>query len=259
MRPDVDLAANPLLFYKGLPFSASLLLILGVHEFGHYFAARSWNVKATLPYFIPEPFLMFIGTFGAVIKIKSPIPNRKALVDIGAAGPLVGFVAAIIVSVIGLSMSETVFATEAVERPSIELGDSLIFLLLSKIVVGELASDAQLYLHPVAFAGWIGLFVTALNLLPIGQLDGGHITYSLFGRWHRLISKLAIVGLVVLGFVSGWYGWFLWAFMSLFVFGRRHPPPYDSYIVLDNRRRALGYLSMGIFVVCFMPAPISIA
>ena len=247
----VNLLSHPELLYKGIPFSATLLLILSVHECAHYLSARQWGVQATLPYFIPMP--TFIGTMGAFIKIRSPIPNRKALVDVGASGPLAGFVVAVVVSLIGLARSEVIRMPEAMEGGTLFLGNSLLFSFLSSTVIGQIPEGYDVMLNPVAFAGWIGLFVTAINLLPIGQLDGGHVIYALFGPRHRLIGKVAVVALLPMGIF--WPGWFVWAFLLFMVLGMKHPPPYDMYQPLDPRRRLVGYVAIGVFLVSFTPVP----
>jgi len=181
-----DLFGNSLSILKGLPFCAALLLILGTHEFGHYIASRLHKVVSTLPYFIPAPPVPpMIGTFGAVIRMKTPITTKNALVDIGASGPLVGFVFAVIVMVIGIHFSTI---APVVHNGSVAFGEPIIERLLVYLMMGEIPHGYELVMHPVAFAGWIGFFVTALNLLPIGQLDGGHIMYAIFGPDHRKVS-----------------------------------------------------------------------
>ncbi|OPX32438.1 MAG: hypothetical protein B1H40_02535 [Candidatus Latescibacteria bacterium 4484_181] len=247
---DVDLAAHPFQIYRGFSFSLPLLVILGVHEMGHYLASCRWGVKATLPYFIPAPSL--IGTFGAVIKMKSPMPNKRALVDIGAAGPIAGFVVAVIVSIIGLKMSEAVSVSEA--KAGISLGEPLMFSIIYRVTMGQLPSGYHVVLHPIAFAGWLGFFVTALNLLPIGQLDGGHITYALFGRRHTLIARCTLLLLLVLGITSRWPGWFLFAVLAMLL-GMKHPPPIDPYTPLDEKGRKIGWFALLLFVLSFTPVP----
>jgi len=256
MNQGVNPLATPFQLYRGLPFSITLLLILGVHEFGHYFASRRWNVQATLPYFIPMPFFL-IGTMGAVIRIRSPIPNRKALFDIGVAGPLAGLVLAVPALIYGLSLS-SVEPVEGLSGLMLTEGNSLLYLLLKRIVVGGIPPGHDVMLHPIAFAAWIGMFVTALNLLPIGQLDGGHIVYALFGGWHSVIASGAMLALIPLGFFTKWYGWLFLFVMILLVLGRRHPPPYDPYTELDPRRRTLGWIMILIFVLCFIPVPLTV-
>ena len=249
---EIDMS-SPLLpqAYKGLPFSLTLLLILLCHEFGHYFMAKKHGVEATLPYFIPAPSI--IGTFGAVIKMKSPLYSKRSLLDVGAAGPLAGVAIAIPAILIGLRLSE--IRLVAGMKGGIGLGSSLLFELLSRIAVGVVPDNYDIVLHPIAFAGWIGLVVTMLNLLPIGQLDGGHIAYALFGRqWHRLLSYLVLPVLFVLG-VKGWEGWLIWCVLSLFVMGTKHPPTLDDHLPLDKNRQLIGGLALVIFILTFTPVP----
>ncbi len=240
---------------KGLPFSLTLLSILGIHEFGHYFAARYWKINVTLPYFIPAPFIP-IGTFGAVIKMKSSIPNRRALIDVGAMGPIAGFVVAIAASIIGLSMSEVGSLQAAEEAGGLILGESLIFKFLGYAVLGNLPDNAVINLHPVAFAGWLGLFVTALNLIPFGQLDGGHILFALSPRFHELLRRIRIPLLLLMGF-SFWEGWFLWAVIMLFIGG---PHPYPDFMdsEIGSFRKLLAFAAIAIFILCVMPAPVKV-
>lgn len=247
----VNLFAEPLRILEGLPFAGTLMTILLCHEFGHYIASHRHHTKATLPYFIPAP--SFIGTFGAFIKMKSPIVTRRALIDIGASGPIVGFFVSLVASVVGLSLS-TVIPTQGLQE-TIKLGDSLIFKAISYIVVGSLPEGFDILLHPVAFAGWIGLFVTSLNLLPIGQLDGGHILYALYGDRHRVISIILIILLVVAGIVY-WEGWLLWAIMMVLL-GIKHPPVLFWEPYLDSKRRFIGGFSAVIFILTFIPSPFS--
>lgn len=237
--------------YRGLPFSITLLTILLFHEFGHYFMARKHHVEATLPYFIPAPSI--IGTFGAVIKMKSPLYSKKSLLDIGAAGPLAGVVVAIPAAIIGLRLSEI--------RPlsglqgGISLGSSLLFSLLSRVAIGAVPDQYDIVLHPVAFAGWIGLLVTMLNLLPVGQLDGGHVAYALLGKqWHRRAGFAVLPLLFLLG-LRAWQGWLIWCILLLFVMGTRHPPTMDDIYPLDRRRKIIGWIALGLFVLTFTPAP----
>ena len=240
-------------FYIGLPFSLTLLFILLVHEFSHYFMSRRHHVSASLPYFIPAPSI--IGTFGAIIKMKPPIPDRRALIDIGASGPIGGFIIAVIATIIGLSMSDVIPVDEVHQMPEgLALGSSLLFSFLTKITLNIDPEKYEVLLHPVAFAGWIGLLVTALNLLPIGQLDGGHIIYALFGDKHEMISKLTIPALVIMGLFS-WTGWLIWAGLMIII-GYRHPPVVYPMIGLDKNRKIVGWISLVIFILTFMPMPI---
>jgi membrane-associated protease RseP (regulator of RpoE activity) len=233
----------------GIPFSFTLMGILLTHEMGHYLLSRYHRVGATLPYFIPSPSPL-IGTFGAFIRMTQPILNKRALLDIGAAGPIAGFVVAIVAVAVGLTLSEVV-ETEGME--GIQLGAPLIFEWLSDLIVGDPGEGRDILLHPVAYAGWIGLFVTALNLIPIGQLDGGHVVYAVFGRYHRLISLGMIPTLLSFGYFF-WGGWYVWAVLPL-IFGLNHPPTVDSHIPLDLRRRQIGWTCLVMFVLCFTPEP----
>jgi membrane-associated protease RseP (regulator of RpoE activity) len=241
---------QPEKIYLGLPFSLTLLLILLTHEMSHYVASRLHHVSATLPYFIPAPSI--IGTFGAVIKMKPPIPDRRSLIDIGASGPIGGFIVAIIATIVGLSMSEVRPAGEL--EDGLFFGSSLLFTFISTIVINVDPEKFAIILHPVAFAGWIGLLVTSLNLLPIGQLDGGHIAYALFGEKHALISKGMIPVLVLLGIIF-WPGWIVWAALMFFL-GYRHPPVVYPHIQLDRKRKLVGWISLLIFILTFTPMPV---
>lgn len=240
--------------YQGLPFSITLLTILLFHEFGHYFMARKHHVEATLPYFIPAPSI--IGTFGAVIKMRSPLYSKKSLLDIGATGPLAGVVVAIPAVIIGLQRSE-IRPVSGIES-GIGLGESLLFSFLSRISIGTVPEGYDIILHPVAFAGWIGLLVTMLNLLPVGQLDGGHVAYAVLGReWHRRAVYVVLPVLFILG-IQAWQGWLIWCLLLLFVMGTKHPPTMDDHRPLDPRRKLIGWIALILFVLTFTPAPFSI-
>lgn len=236
--------------YRGLPFSLTLLLILLTHELSHYFTSRRHRVSATLPYFIPAPSI--IGTFGAIIKMKPPIPDKRSLIDIGASGPIGGFIIAIIACIVGLSYSEVRVSGEI--QDGLAFGSSIVFSFLSKIVLNIDPEKYDVILHPVAFAGWIGLLVTSLNLLPIGQLDGGHIIYALFGDKHEWISKGSIPILILMGIIY-WPGWIVWAVLMLII-GYRHPPVVYPHIQLDTKRRYIGWLAFIIFILTFTPMPV---
>jgi len=249
LQAGVNILREPGKFYEGLPFALTLMSILLAHELSHYIASRKHNIQATLPYFIPAPTL--IGTFGAFIKMKSPVTTRKALLDIGISGPLAGFVISFIVTIMGLSLSKVVPVQETKE--ALSLGDSLLFSTLSQLILDYRPGVQDVLLHPVAFAGWIGFFVTSLNLLPIGQLDGGHVAYALFGERHAYLSKLLIPILFLLG-IFLWEGWAFWAIVLL-ILGLKHPPIYHSEIPLDGKRRFLGWLGFFIFLITFIPEP----
>lgn len=247
----VDLLAEPTRVWEGLPFSIALMSILLVHEFGHYTLARYHGVDASLPYFLPAP-PVFIGTFGAFIRMRSLPPGRPALFDVGASGPWAGFVAAVIALVVGLHLSEVraVPMTEGV----MWLGDSLLTSGLTWWVFGSLPEGMTVYFHPIAFAGWVGFLVTVLNLLPMGQLDGGHVAYAMFGRRHAWVARVTIGVLVILGYFQ-WPGWFVWAMFPLLI-GLDHPPTVEDWVPVRGWRRLGGWLTLGMFVLIFMPNPI---
>ena len=254
LQKGVNPFQEPFRLIEGIPFSLTLLTILLTHEFGHFFASRRHGVKASFPYFIPAPPPFLVGTFGAVIKTRSPIMDKRALLDIGAIGPLSGFLTSIIMTVIGLNFSTIITIPE--EKEVLGLGSSLIFSILSYFVIGPVPEGQDILLHPIAFAGWIGFFITSLNLLPIGQLDGGHIIYAVFGKWHRLIS-ITMIGILVIFGIFTWQGWLLWA-MLVTLLGIKHPPLMDGQIALDRRRKIIGWLSLAVFVLTFIPLPIAI-
>jgi membrane-associated protease RseP (regulator of RpoE activity) len=271
---------------SALAFSGALLFILGSHEMGHYFYGRKYGVDITPPYFIPAPPIISpIGTFGAFIKIKSPISTRKALFDIGIAGPLAGILASVPVLIIGIKLSTIVDIAGSAGEQGLTLGSPLIFSFFSGIFIGKIPEGKDLFLHPVAFAGWVGLFVTALNLIPSGQLDGGHIVYSLFSKkTHRIVSVAMIALLVIFGIgteplfllsqrltgtgagellsrlpeFEGWPGWILWAVLLTFM-GTKHPPTIHDEGELDTGRKLLGFIALLIFIGCISPVPMKLA
>lgn len=238
---------------NGPYYSMAIMTILLSHEMGHFVMCRKYGVEATAPFFIPVPFPPF-GTFGALIKMRGHIPSKKALFDIGAAGPLAGLVFAIPAVIIGLSLSEVHAVPTTEDTHYMGLGEPLLFTFLANAVVGNVPEGFDIYLHPIAFAGWAGLFVTALNLLPIGQLDGGHIIYALLGRKSQLVYKTGIFAFCCIA-VFYYPGWLLFA-MLLLVFGFRHPAPLDEFTGLDSRRKLIGVALLIIFAVCFTPAPL---
>jgi membrane-associated protease RseP (regulator of RpoE activity) len=244
----INVFQNPSGLARGIPFSFTLMAILLTHEMGHYLTSRYHGVGATLPYFIPAPSI--IGTFGAFIRMTSPILNKRALLDIGASGPIAGFVVAIGAVAIGLHYS-TVVETPTLE--GMKLGSPLIFSFISELMIGPVPQGFDVLLHPIAFAGWIGMFVTALNLIPSGQLDGGHVVYAVLGTRHRIIS-LAMIPILILMGMYGWPGWYLWAFLPL-IFGINHPPVLDSESPLDFTRQIIGWISLAIFILTFTPTP----
>lgn len=258
-RPPEDLWWPLFHFWEGWPFALSLLSILLTHELGHYFASRHHRVPASLPYFVPLPLPEFLGnilgTMGAVIVMKGRIRNRREMLDIGAAGPLVGLAVAIPVLLLGLSLSH-IEPLPVNEAYSME-GNSLLYLLLKYAIFGRWlpGNGVDVFIHPVAFAGWAGLLVTSLNLIPSGQLDGGHVLYSLLGERARLLSWPIIMVLATLGLLV-WPGWFLWAGL-VFLFGQRHPGPLDRITQLDTKRKLIALVVLAVFVLTFTPVPLT--
>jgi len=240
-----ELWHHPAALLAGLPFSLTLLAILTAHELGHYLAALRHGVNASLPYFMPSPVL---GTFGAFIRVRSPICSKRALFDIGVAGPLAGFVFLLPALSIGLAFSKVI--PGIANQGSLQFGIPSLEWLLGKLIFpGVAASD--IYLHPAARAAWVGMLATALNLLPIGQLDGGHIVYAFFPRRHGVIS--VVLSLLLLPLGKFWFGWLLWG-LALLIFGRRHPMVYDSS-ELDGGRRKLALVALVVFLLCFTFVP----
>jgi membrane-associated protease RseP (regulator of RpoE activity) len=242
-------------FLSGLPFSTTLMMILLCHELGHYALAIHHRVPTTLPYFIPGPPLL-VGTFGAFIRMYGLPRTRQALFDVGAAGPWAGLVVSIPAVVLGLAWSE-VQPLDSIHDGGLALGNSILFSTLSQLVLGVHPESATILLHPVALAGWFGIFVTFLNLLPVGQLDGGHVVYALFGRWHGRIARLFLFVVLGMGFL-GWEGWFVWAAMLAFALGVHHPDTADFDTPLDPRRKVAAWLTIGVFFLTFMPVPLSV-
>jgi membrane-associated protease RseP (regulator of RpoE activity) len=264
----------------GAAFAASLLAILLAHEFGHYLAGRYHNTHVTLPYFIPFP--LNFGTLGAFIQLKEPPKNRRILLDIGIAGPIAGLVVAIPVVLLGLSLSQvSAIPAHLPQGQILQIeGNSILYLLSKFLVFGKLLPEPGSYeglppllywiryfftgqpvplggmdvmLHPVAWAGWAGLLVTALNLIPAGQLDGGHVLYVLLGKRASALLPAILIALALLGLV--WPGWWLWAFL-IFMLGRSHAEPLDQITALDPQRRAVAVLGLVIFILVFTPVPL---
>jgi membrane-associated protease RseP (regulator of RpoE activity) len=242
---------NPAALLSGLPFALTLLLILLAHELGHYFACRYHHIRVTYPFFIPAPTL--IGTFGAFILIRSPIRSARALFDVGASGPLVGFIVAMPALAYGVLHALVIPSLGSDGSADLVFGVPLI-LRLATAVLQPNAHAADLLLHPVGRAAWVGLFATALNLLPVGQLDGGHIVRSLSPRAHRWISLLIPAVLLALGLLQ-WRGWLMWAGILLVLRFFRTPPIYDP-TPLDPRRRFGAVIALLVFLLCFMPSPL---
>jgi membrane-associated protease RseP (regulator of RpoE activity) len=278
----------PYEFYQltqGLPYSLCILTIITFHEFGHYFAARFHRVNSTLPFYIPFPpipYFINFGTMGAVIKTKSPIYSKKAMFDIGIAGPLSGFVICLIILIYGfthvpsidylLKIHPDYFSADyGKDGMNLVFGNSILFSFLKLVFVDPktfFPPMSEIYHYPYLVAGWFGLLVTAMNMIPVGQLDGGHISYTMFGsKKHYNIAAIAAIALLVLGFAGlldsflelnfgvGWSGWLFWAFILYFIIKLKHTPVIDES-PLDKKRIYLGYLSFFILIISFSPAPI---
>jgi len=281
--------------YFGFEYASLIMLFLTAHEFGHFIAARIHNVDATLPFYIPFPGYLFgtinFGTFGAVIRTRSRVPSNKVMFDIGVAGPIAGFIVCIFVLAIGFATLPGIdylrqihpgFPNNPQPPGTVELsfGNTLFFTLMQKIFAnpnGFMPPMSEVYHYPMLCAGWFGLFVTALNLLPVGQLDGGHLTYTLFGRrLHLLLGQITSFGLFAISIPAvicsfwesapawlhsisfpGGETWFLWAIMTTFVIRWRHPAT-DDESPLDIRRKIIGYVAIAIFILCFTPSPLVI-
>ncbi len=273
---------------RGLPYAISIIFVLASHEFGHYFAAKYHKVKATLPYFIPFPpipgFFNF-GTMGAVIRTKSVTPNNKAMFDIGVAGPISGFIACMLVLIYGfthlppvdyiLSIHPDYFSPEyGKDSINLEFGSTLILGLLKYLFTKPhdfIPPMSEIYHYPYLCVGWFGLFVTAMNLIPVGQLDGGHIIYSMFGnKIHEAVASISMIFLMILGvggiisnligfnFEFGWSGWLFWALILFFIIKIKHPP-VAHFEKLEAKRMFIGYLTIAIFILSFSPTPFIIS
>jgi len=241
----LDLAA----LWTGIPYAAWLVAILGCHEMGHYLACRYYRIDATPPLFLPGPQFPF-GTLGAFIRIRSPFADRNVLFDVGIAGPLAGFAVTVPALLYGLAHS-TVVATSP--ELGVTLGDSLLSRLLAFLVGPPTPDGTTLLVHPAAYAGWVGLFATAMNLLPIGQLDGGHVTYALSPRLHLWVSRLALVGMLALGVF--YLPWAFWGLILALALGTRHPRLVDESRPLSRGRRLVAILGLAILILCFIPTP----
>lgn len=264
LPPGLFLAPGPLgadflrAWSAGFGFSLPLLAILLSHELGHYFTARRYQLDVSPPYFMPGPPPPFgIGTLGAFIRLRTILTDRRQLLDVGAAGPIVGFVVALPVLWIGLSYSAPLDLHEAAGTftlgPGGHLGDSLVTFLMRHAVLGD---AAPVQLHPAAAAGWLGMFITTLNLLPMAQLDGGHILYGALPRWQERVGRGFWVGVMLLGFL--WMGWLIWGVLVLLLSRGRlgHPPVLDAYRPLPRSRRVLAWVSLALLVATFAPVPL---
>lgn len=246
---------EPLRWLEGVPFAFTLLAILGTHEFGHYFTARAYGASVSLPYFIPAPPPIFLfGTLGAVIRMRSPARDRNSLFDIAVAGPLAGLVVAVPALLVGLAWSRV--GVVLPDQAGLTFGDSLLMRALTWLVFGPIPEGMDVFVHPVALAGWVGLFVTALNLFPVGQLDGGRIAYALFGPRHRQISVATFFGLLALGAVFRSANWIVFAVLILVLMGFHHAPPLDDLTPLSPRRYAVGVFCLILLVLLIPPVPI---
>ena len=259
LHAGVNLLQEPARFAVGLPYSLGLLLILGSHELGHYFTAKAHGIRVTPPFFIPVPFAL--GTFGAFIRIKSLTPNRRALFDVAVAGPLAGLVFAMPALLIGLRFSQVLpgHAPSGLGYAGVSIGSSVLLACLAKLSLGASVMEGNhLLLHPLAFAGWLGLIVTALNLLPIGQLDGGHMSHALFGsRNARGISMVAMASLFLLALFV-WPGLMFWAFIVFFIAGTRDAPAENDLTPVGAPRQALGYFTFVLLLLIIVPVPHSL-
>ena len=241
---------------SGVPFAATLLLTLGLHEFGHYFTARYYGVSVSLPYFIPVPPPFLFGTLGAVIRMRSAAHDRNALFDIAVAGPLAGLVIAVPALVLGIQWS---VVGPVLPGVWVAFGDSALTHLFVALKFGTIPAGMKLYTHPVFDAAWVGLLVTALNLMPVGQLDGGRIAYAIFGRRHRVVGIATFVALLALGIVTWSLNWVVWGLFVLFFVGFHHGPPLDDVTPLSRGRRALGLACLVLLVLLVPPVPIDIS
>ena len=233
-------------------YSITIMLILLGHEMGHYFMSRKNGIWATLPYFLPLPFFSPFGTLGAVIRMGGPIPSRKALFDTGITGPLISFFLSIPAILIGLELSQVIPASQ-IKGGGIRLADPLLISFLQQLVMRDVPANYEVVLHPIAYAGWVGLFVTALNLLPVGQLDGGHVAYALFGMKSRKVFAI-VVAVIAYIFIFYSFAWVL-LLVLMILFGFRHPMTMDDQTPLGMKRKFLGGLALLILVLSFTFAP----
>jgi hypothetical protein len=246
----VEKLKDPQVISLSIVYVVVLLGILLGHELGHFLTCRYYKIDATLPYFIPAPTL--IGTLGAFIKIKSPITRKQQLFDIGVAGPITGFILSVPALAYGLSLSKALPTMP--RETTFVFGEPLIYKIFVAMIFKNIPSDHGIFLHPVAFAGWVGILVTAVNLFPVGQLDGGHVAYALLGKKSRNLSRFLLGAFIAMG-IFFWVGWFIWAFLILFL-GLRHPRVLDEAAHLSPRRKFIGYVVILIFILSFIPDPV---
>lgn len=245
---------DPMFYLRGLWYSGTILAILGCHEMGHYVACRYYRVDATLPYFLPAP-LPLTGTLGAFIRIRQRIPSRTALFDIGLAGPIAGFLIAVPTLFIGLTLSVVERVPE--DFSGLELGEPLLFRAAAWVVWGDVPDGMSINMHPMAFASWFGLLATALNLFPIGQLDGGHVAYAVLGRRSTLVTVATVCIAIGLTFLSmSWLVWTILMVVMLAAMGPHHPPTLDDRVGMDHTRLILAVVGLVMLIICFTPAPI---
>jgi len=237
--------------FGGFSYSIPLMVTLLCHEFGHFLQARRWQVTASWPYFIPVPFPP-LGTMGAVIRMRGYMGNRRALFDIGISGPLAGLVPALVFSVIGLHLS-TIAPTLPADEAHL-LGEPLLFRWLGHWILGPLPPGHDIFLHPMAYAGWVGIFITALNLMPIGQLDGGHVLYALLRRKAHVVAQLLIIGAALSMIITNNWTWSLMLILLMFM-GPNHPPTANDAMPLGTGRTILGWLTLGFIFIGFTPRP----
>lgn len=246
-------AAFEVFLLDGLSFAVPFLLILTFHEFGHYFAARHHRVLATLPFYLPIP--IGIGSFGAVIALRSPLLNRRMVFDVGVAGPLAGFVVALPIFIYGIWTSEVGSLAPLLGKSIPQEGKSLLYAGLLWLSKGPIPDGHDIFLNPIAWAGWLGMFITALNLVPIGQLDGGHVIFSMFGAAHRKIARLFFV--VLIGLCLFTNSFILFVLLVFFLVKLDHPPSVDDRRKLDLKRLCIGWVTILIFLLTFVPSPIT--
>lgn len=248
--PTPQVFSDPRVIGLSLVYAGVLIVILLGHEMGHYLTCRYYHIEATLPFFIPAPTL--IGTLGAFIKIKSPITLKKQLFDIGVSGPLVGFCLSLPALIYGLSLSKIVPSVPRVD--TLVFGEPLLLKFISSLMFRNIQAESDLFLHPIGFAGWVGILVTAFNLFPVGQLDGGHVSYALLGQKSKPLARLLIIVFIIMG-VFFWIGWIVWALLILLL-GLKHPRVIDEGERLSPLRQALGIVVVAIFILSFIPAPL---
>ncbi len=246
----LDLIFDPQIIFLSFLYAVVLLGILLAHELGHFLTCRYYHIDATLPFFIPAPTI--IGTMGAFIKIRSPITRKRQLFDIGVAGPLAGFILAVPTLLVGLSLSKVVAPLP--KEGGFVLGEPLLLKIFSSLLFRGAPPNSDMILHPIAFAGWVGILVTALNLFPIGQLDGGHVFYALLGKKSGKYSRYILFVFVFMG-IFFFYGWLVWALL-ISVMGLKHPKILDEDTPLSPKRKIIGVVVILIFILSFIPAPI---